>query len=246
MVTSPTPEHDPNNGDPIMLWKSQIFSKLSGTMGGTVAAHNRGGQYIRALVTPVNPNTSLQQAVRTIFANLAQAWSLLTDIQRQQWDDYGANVPVVNRIGETINLTGFNMYIRSNTPREQVGLPRVNDGPTDFTLPALGNVSYTAISPAGTIIASIVFEATEAWVDEDDAALLCNFSRQQNTTINFFKGPFNSQVPVLGNLTTPPTSPAVIVTTIAGTVGNAMFAQFRVTRADGRLSTAAIQVADIE
>ena len=228
-----------------MLWTSQIFSKLSGTMGGTVASHNRGGQYLRALVVPVNPNTPLQQAVRTIFANLAQAWSLLTDLQRAAWDDYGANVPVTNRVGDTINLTGFNMYLRSNTPREQVGLTRVDDGPTDFTLPALGDVSYTAIAPAGLLIASVTFEATEAWVDEDDAALLCNFSRQQSPTINFYKGPFNSQDPVLGNLVTPPTSPAVIVTDIPGTVGNTIFAHFRVTRADGRLSTAAIQVADI-
>ena len=228
-----------------MLWKSQLFSTRSGRMGGTVAAHNRGGQYLRALVTPVNPNTALQQAVRTIFANLAQQWALLTDLQRDAWDDYAANVPVTNRVGDTINLTGFNMYQRSNVPREQVGLPRVDDGPTDFTLPALGTVSWTAVDAVGLLIASVVFDEMEAWVAEDGAALLVNVGRQQSPTINFFKGPFNSQMPILGDLAFPPTSPAAIITTIPATTGNAIFAHFRVTRADGRLSTAAIQVADI-
>ncbi|MEE9221817.1 MAG: hypothetical protein V3U34_09855 [candidate division NC10 bacterium] len=227
-----------------MLWTSQIFSKLSGTIGGTVASHNRGGQYLRALVTPVNPNTSLQQAVRTIFANLAAAWSGLTDLQRAAWDDYAANVPVINRIGDSINLTGFNMYIRSNTPREQVGLDRVDDGPTDFTLPALGDVSFAAAVTAGLIDIAVTFDNSEPWAAEVGGALLVNVSRQMAPTINFFKGPFNAQDPVLGAVM-PPVSPDIQATTIPGTVGNIVFAHFRVTRLDGRLSTAAIQVAEI-
>ncbi len=228
-----------------MLWQSQIFSKLSGVIGGTVASHNRGGQYLRARVTPVNPNTPLQQAVRTIFANLAAAWQGLTDLQRAAWDDYGANVPVVNRIGETINLTGFNHYLRSNVPREQVGLARVDDGPTTFSLPALGIQTFTAIAGAGLLIASTVHSDTDAWVSEDGAALLINFSQQKAPTINFYKGPFNSQLPLLGDSAFPPTSPFASITTIPATAGNIVFGHYRLTRADGRLSTAAILVADI-
>lgn len=228
-----------------MLWKSQIFSKLSGRMGGTVASHNRGGQYIRALVTPVNPNSTLQQAVRTIFAGLADQWSLLTDVQRAQWDDYGENVPVVNRIGDTINLTGFNHYIRSNTPRQQAGLTRIDDGPTVFTLPAAGIVTYTASAVADLILGVVAFDAGEAWANEDGAALLVFTARQVAPTINFFKGPFNAQAPIEGDAITPPTTPSPVITSDPGNAGNQSFMNYRVTRADGRLSTRTILVADI-
>ena len=112
-----------------------ILTTMSGSLGGITAARNKGGQYLRARVVPVDPGSPAQTTLRTIFASLNVAWqTVLTQVQRDAWITYAANVTVVNRIGETVNLTGQNMYVRSNTPRVQAGFARVDAGPTSFNL----------------------------------------------------------------------------------------------------------------
>ena len=58
----------------------------SGKIGGHVASRNRGGAYFRTKVTPVNPNTPAQAAVKSRLTTQAQAWRSLTAAQRAQWN----------------------------------------------------------------------------------------------------------------------------------------------------------------
>lgn len=44
-----------------------------GKLGGQVASKNRAGAYVRTKVTPVNPRTTQQQAIRTLFGSIASA-----------------------------------------------------------------------------------------------------------------------------------------------------------------------------
>jgi hypothetical protein len=60
-----------------------------GKLGGHVFAKNRGGNYMRTKVTPVNPQTARQTAVRSLFGAIASAWSSLTQTQR---DSFGGLV----------------------------------------------------------------------------------------------------------------------------------------------------------
>jgi hypothetical protein len=127
------------------------------------------------------------------------------------------------------------MYVRSNVSRIQAGLPRVDSAPAildlgEFTAPTIDAVDATAED------ADIGFEATDAWVDEDDSAMLVYASRGQNPTINFFKGPYRFAAAILGDSVTPPTSPATIALPFAVVATQRVFFRFSVTRADGRLS----------
>lgn len=219
-----------------MLFKPLLGAELSGSIAGITASHNKGGAYFRNRVIPVNPATPQQGIVRQLMGNLASRWAgVLAPSQRDTWDTYAANVPLLNRLGESVNVTGLNMYQRSNIPREQNGLPRVDSAPIifnlgDFTAPTIASLtSPTALS--------LNFEATDTWVSEDDAAMLIYGSRQQNESILFFKGPYRAfATQLLGEVAIPPTSPFAGVMPFNTGAGNKAFIKVSVTRADGRLS----------
>lgn len=114
-----------------MKFKSGIVTAASGSIGGMTFSRNRGGMYIRGRGVPVNPNTGRQAAVRGVFAAMVQAWTNdLDETQRQGWIDYGKDVPVEDSLGEKIQLTGQQMFIRSNTLRVQAGQSVLLDAPT--------------------------------------------------------------------------------------------------------------------
>lgn len=212
-----------------------IFTTMSGSLGGITAARNKGGQYIRARVVPVDPGTGFQTTLRTIFGSLAILWqTTLTAAQRTAWDTYAENVTVVNRIGETVNLTGLQMYIRSNVPRIQAGEARVDSGPTNFNLGPFTPMSMSVAG--GAAILSLTFDNTDAWANEDDAVAIVLASREAASTINFFKGPYQFAGNIEGDGLTPPTSPASITSAFTYATGNKAFVQVRISRADGRLS----------
>ena len=219
-----------------MLFRPLLATDLSGSLGGIVASHNRGGPYLRNRSIPVNPNTPQQQAVRGFLASLTSLWGdTLTPTQRDDWDTYALNVPIPNAIGEPRNIGGLPMYIRSNVPRLPVSLPRVDDAPIIFNLGDFSNPSVDSfVASAETF--NLNFTAADDWANEDDAAMLLSTSRPQNPSINFFKGPYRSTDAILGNLSTPPTSPVVTLASFAFGEGQRVFVQARVTRADGRLS----------
>lgn len=210
-------------------------SAASGSMGGQTASHNRGGMYLRARAVPTNPGSQFQQDIRTIFSGLTTRWQVITAPQRAAWTTYAINVPVLNRMGDPIVLTGQQMYIRCNSARIQAGLSVVDDGPIVF---AMDSLSIVSITPADTSdILALVFDNTDEWANEDDAALLAYGARQQALTINYFRGPYRYAGKVEGDSVTPPTSPTVtVINPFEFDVGNAAFARVLSVRADGRIS----------
>ena len=217
-----------------MKVRYSILADASGAMGGLVASHNRGGQYLRARVVPTDPASGFQVTMLTILGNLATAWQTLTDAQRDAWTTYGINVPVTNALGDSVTLTGQQMYIRNNAARVQAGLACIDDGPVVFALDSLSPVAIQPNAAAGTL--NISFEVTDQWVAEDNAGLLVYGSRQQADTINFFKGPYRFTAIIAGEVAMPPTSPVVAPSLFALTEDNVMFVRVLSVRADGRFS----------
>jgi hypothetical protein len=204
-------------------------------MAGLTLSRNRGGLYIRARANPVNPASAEQTAVRTIFGNLSTRWQSLTDDQREAWTTYAINVTVTNSLGEQITLTGHQMYIRNNSARMQVGLSPVDDGPIIFASDVLSPVACSVATADDAI--SVTFEATDDWVGDSDGGLLVYSSRSVSPTINFFKGPYRAAGIILGDDTTPPTSPDATLTAMftASVANNTGFRVLSV-RGDGRIS----------
>lgn len=218
-----------------MKFKSQIVTQASGSLGGTTFSRNTGGMYMRARAVPTNPNSPQQQAVRGIFADLTQRWNNSLDgLQRASWLAYAFTVPLIDKLGDSVKVTALNMYIRSNVPRVQSGLARIDDAPTTFNLGGFTNPTFGIDATANE--ADVAFDVADAWVGETGSSMLLWAGSPQNATINYFKGPYRYAGRIDGDATTPPTSPAAIALPYAAAVGQRVFLRVSVTRADGRLS----------
>lgn len=191
--------------------------------------------YFRARSIPVNPGTAAQQSVRSAMTALVTAWGqTLTQAQRDAWNVYATNVPVINAVGDTIQLSGINMYCRSNVSRIQGGVNAVNDGPTIFDTGSFTPIVFTAdpVTPQY----QITITPADAWANEDDAFMFIYGSRPQNVGINYFKGPYQLSGDFAGSAASPPAASGTQVPPFTFTTGNKIFLQVRVSRADGRLS----------
>lgn len=205
-----------------MKFKSQVLTQASGSVGGTTYARNSAGLYMRARAMPVNPNSEKQQAVRSLFASVANAWNtVLTAAQRAAWERYASHVGVVDSLGDTIYLSGVAMYTRNNVARLQAGLTRVDAGPTTF----VGGPSDPTLSgtvSAATQLLTLTFDASLPWCDVDGSALLVYISRPQSETINYFKGPYRYAGKIEGDAVTPPTSTETIALPFAAVAGQVL------------------------
>lgn len=217
-----------------MLFKSALVTQVSGSVGGMTGAHNSSGLYFRARTIPTNPNTPQQQTVRNAMSTLATRWNdTLTQTERDAWDNYADIVTVTNPLGDQIKISGLNHFVRSNVPRIQVGLPVVDSGPTTFNL---GSFTEPVLIITAPTTGSLAFTESDAWVGEDDAAMLVFVGRGMNATVNFFKGPYRFAGTVLGDATTPLTTPQVITSPFTMVAGQRAFYRVTVSRADGRYS----------
>ena len=131
-----------------MLIRTGFGGQLSGSVGGVVASHNKGGQYLRNRSIPTNPNSGQQQRARNDFSSASIGWRSLTSLQRAAWESYAAGTPVLNRLGESINVSGFNMYVRTNAFRLQCGAAVLAAAPTTPGASSLGGIVSSALSAA--------------------------------------------------------------------------------------------------
>lgn len=219
-----------------LIKTGQGVAAISGSIGGTTFARNRYGAYARNRSTVVNPATPSQSAMRLIMATLVQAWSsTLSTAQRAAWDVYGANVAMLNRLGEQVFLPGFNHFIRSNSIRLQAGLSMVLDGPTTFFLGETDTEATIAVTESTQKIA-LSFNANLAWATEVGGAICLWTGKPQNPTVNFFKGPYKYTGKAAGATPVAPTSPVSLDVPFPIVAAQLIYAQARILRADGRVS----------
>jgi len=166
--------------------------QISGSIAGSVFARNRFGNYIRPRTKPVNPNSTRQEAARTIVSFIAEYWhSEMTDVQRGLWNTYAAAVAMKNRLGETIHLTGFNHFIRSNAAVMGCGGGIDKPAPTILSLPEKDVVLQC--TEEGIAAQTFTFTCDVAgWVPNlDPKSVITLYQGQpQLASRNFFGGPW--------------------------------------------------------
>lgn len=175
-----------------------LGSTYSGSLRGLTASHNKGGLYFRGRTVPTNPNSTRQQITRSVLGALSSSWtSSLTAAQRAAWNDYAANTPLVDTLGNSINVTGLNMYIRANATREQRNiyvpaalLTTISDAPTIFNT-GVPPTSVTAFegdftTPPGTVSLDINYAAPLP----ADGDVFFFIAPPQTAGTTFYKGPY--------------------------------------------------------
>ena len=209
--------------------------QLSGKIAGNVFAKNSTSSYVRSWRKPVNPNTQLQDNIRRAMQYLTNYWSdVLSDANRALWETYANAIAMKNKLGETVKLSGFNHFIRSNIIwyKNEGSVKAV--GPSELTLPASAGGFAVAAASAGQSI-SISFTNTEEWALEVGSRLWVFEGQARNITRNFFGGPWRYLVAVAG-AEPAPTSPEIHATSWGFAAGQKISVYGRVQRADGRLS----------
>ena len=210
--------------------------EMRGSVGGNTFSRNRYGNYVRSRTKPVDPKSTRQLAARNNIQALTQSWNAsLTEAQRAAWALYAENVNVLNALGETISLSGYNMFIRSNAILLGASQSEVHDGPTVFEL-ATSDPSFAVSISEATQNASVTFDNTMDWANEDDAYMVIYQGQPRQATRNFFNGNKRVLGVIEGNATTPPTSPATIAVDWPVVEDHKVAVYGRIVRADGRAS----------
>lgn len=212
------------------LIKPTLLGPASGKLAGAVFSHNRSGQYLRRLVTPVNRRTDAQITARANLTSGGAAWRALDEEERASWNAYAANVPVINRVGDSVHLTGSQWYSGMFSKMSAAGLSPVTMAPTTFDRGSLGVFSITMDD---SLTGSVDFDPLADW-NAANGALYCQFGRPQNGTVNFFNGPWAQAGAIV--VSTPLTSPnpLTIYDLTPVVAGQAFFARLTGIAPDGR------------
>lgn len=173
-----------------------IFTNISGSTGGVTGSRNKGGQYLRARVNPVNPNSPAQQQSRAIFADANAAWSGLTQEERTAWNDFAEIQVATNRLGDVIQLSGQQSYVGSYSALESAKQPTVNVPPVPNTRP--GQLVIPAFTPDITAGDVGTFTPGE---EPGTASYVIAVSAPLPPGVSFFKGPFRTTFSAGGGLT---------------------------------------------
>ncbi len=90
---------------------SPLIVAASGKVADTVFSIWKGRAYIRARVTPANPNSAAQQLVRNSMTRVVNLWqSLVADV-----------VAAWNLYAGPYTISGYNAFVKSNRADEQAG-----------------------------------------------------------------------------------------------------------------------------
>lgn len=135
-----------------------IVSEARGKVSGNVFSKNKGGAIVRNRVTPINRRSANQQNQRQQLAALAASWRGLTEAQRVGWNAASPNFPQSDNLGQTIFLSGEQLFIRCNLNLILIGESQITDAPTPTSFDVLSFTSLTATADDGAI--SLAFTPT--------------------------------------------------------------------------------------
>lgn len=114
-----------------MKFTSPVYSAASGSVAGVTYSRNKGGMYTRSRAIPSNPNSAAQLSVRDNLTVASQAWSGLTQVQRDEWNALAPTVSWTNTLGQSIQLSGINLFNQVNSLRLLAGLALLEAAPAD-------------------------------------------------------------------------------------------------------------------
>jgi hypothetical protein len=112
--SGPPAKHGSPLRGPTMKYLSPLLSAARGSIGGATASRNRGGNYFRERIAPVQPRTPAQQAIRASLASLAAAWRGLTALEIAGWNATASTITRTDALGTSYTLTGEQLYVGNN------------------------------------------------------------------------------------------------------------------------------------
>lgn len=134
---------------------SALVSEMRNKLNGSVFSKNRAGNFLRNKVTPVNPQSMAQQAVRAVFGAVSSAWRGLTEVQVNAWNALAGHVPYTDIFGDTKYLSGLQLHQKYNTNLQSVGVAMISNAPELITVPSSAVTDFTVENDTGSLIPTL-------------------------------------------------------------------------------------------
>lgn len=128
-----------------------MMTDARGKLGGQVFSKNRSGAYIRTKVTPVNPQTVAQSAVRSNLGTLSGMWSGLTASVIAAFNSAVEDWQTTDIFGDLKKPTGKNLFVKLNLNLLNNGLPTISLVPPKIEMPNLSDFKAEKIEDIDTI-----------------------------------------------------------------------------------------------
>jgi hypothetical protein len=126
-------------------------ASISGSVGGVVFSHNRGGPYMRRRPIPVNGAGSSQTSARAEFVAASQMWQTRADATKAAWNTWAVNNKIPNALGNLIQLSGHQAFVQVVTWRSIAGWVVDDAAPAEPRPAAPLTYSVTADIGAGNV-----------------------------------------------------------------------------------------------
>ena len=123
----------------------------SGKRGLNVSQAGQFGQISRTLAIPANPRTDAQMSVRDNLSRVAARWRKLTEPQRVEWMAAASAVKSSSRLGQSGNLSGFQLFAKINCTLAQFGQDQVDAPPLRPQFPDLAPQGLVITNTAGVV-----------------------------------------------------------------------------------------------
>lgn len=135
-----------------------MLSEMRGKVAASVYTKNKAGAAIRNRTTPINRRSVGQTQKRQQLSSLSSGWRGLTQAQRDGWNVAAPSFPQQDTLGQTVFLTGAQLYVRCNANLILIGAAQIVTAPTPASFAVLAIGAYTAVSGTGVI--SVAFTPT--------------------------------------------------------------------------------------
>jgi hypothetical protein len=126
--------------------ESPFTPGLTGSIGGVTARTGRSGPVLEIRPRPCYKNTAAQAAWRADFARVATAWRNLGDEQHAAWAAAAAVYPHTNRLGLKTQISGWNLYVKTNLQIAASGGSPSGDVPGQLSPIPVGGAFYLEAS----------------------------------------------------------------------------------------------------
>lgn len=155
----------PIHGKMAKIKFSMIVSDMRNKLNGSVFSKNRAGSYVRNKVTPVNPQTSFQTAVRGALTAASQSWRTLTQAQRDAWNTAVQNFTKTDIFGDIKTPSGINLYNALYLNANTISAVPLTSPPPLSSSPEVPDVALTADSAPQTFTITSSLGAVPAGAD---------------------------------------------------------------------------------
>lgn len=98
------------------------ITAISGKIGGSVFAFNKGGKYVRNWAKPTNPQTAKQTSYRALFGWVSKQFGQLSPSAVEAWRQWGIDNPKVDVFGESRPQSAFGAFVSANQNNLHSGL----------------------------------------------------------------------------------------------------------------------------